>query len=81
MLYNEKREYFTVKEDNLIYNRGSLEKFCEVPRTRDEIADFLGLSSKTYAIQTYVNPLVEKGIIGLSIPDKPQSSKQKYFLI
>ena len=81
VLYNEKKEHFTAKEENLIYNRGSLEKFCEVPRTRDEIAEFLGLSSKTYVIQTYVKPLIEKGIIGLAIPDKPQSSKQKYFLI
>ena len=46
------------------------------PRNRKEICDYLGLTSTTYAIQTYVMPLVERGLIKLSIPDKPKSSKQ-----
>jgi len=53
--------------------------FCVTPKTRKEIADFLGLSSVTYAIQTRVLPLVESGKIKLSIPDKPKSSKQLYY--
>lgn len=53
--------------------------FCKIPRTRKEICDFLGLSSVTYAIQTYVMPLVEKGKIKLSIPEKPSSPKQMYY--
>ena len=53
--------------------------FCKTPRTRKEICDYLGLNSVTYAIQTYVNPLVEVGVIKLSIPDKPKSPKQLYY--
>lgn len=53
--------------------------FCRTPRTRREIAEYLGLSSVTYAIQRHVMPLVEKGLIHLSIPEKPGSSKQLYF--
>ena len=53
--------------------------FCKTPRTRKEICDYLGLNSVTYAIQTYVNPLVEAGVIKLSIPDKPKSPKQLYY--
>lgn len=53
--------------------------FCRTPRTRREIAEYLGLSSITYAIQRHVMPLVEKGLIHLSIPEKPGSSKQLYF--
>ena len=40
-----------------------------------------GLNSVTYAIQTYVNPLVEAGVIKLSIPDKPKSPKQLYYSV
>ena len=58
--------------------RGLVE-FCKTPRTRKEIADYLGLESISYVIKDYVMPLVEKGIIKLSIPDKPRSSKQLYF--
>lgn len=54
-------------------------EFCRTPRTRQEIADYLGLSSISYAIKDYVMPLVDKGMIKLSIPDKPRSPKQLYF--
>lgn len=53
--------------------------FCKTPRTRKEICEYLGLSSVTYAIQRYVMPLVERGIIKMSIPDKPKSLKQLFY--
>ena len=53
--------------------------FCKTPRTRKEICDYLGLHSITYAIQTHVMPLVSKGIIKMSIPDKPKSPKQLFY--
>ena len=53
--------------------------FCRTPRTRKEICEYLGLNSVTYAIQTHVMPLVEKGIIKMSIPDKPKSPKQLFY--
>jgi hypothetical protein len=55
--------------------------FCKTPRTRQEIAAFLGLSSVTYAIKRYVQPLVEKGVIRQTIPDAPGSPKQKYVVV
>lgn len=53
--------------------------YCKTPRTRKEISEYLGLSSVTYAIQTHVMPLVEKGEIRMSIPDKPSSAKQLFY--
>ena len=53
-------------------------QFLDVPRTRKEIVQFLGLNSATYAMNTYVNPLVERGLITLSIPEKPTSQKQLF---
>ena len=53
--------------------------FCKTPRTRKEICDYLGLNSVTYAIQTHIMPLVDKGIIKMSIPDKPKSPKQLFY--
>lgn len=56
----------------------NLLKFCSKPRSRQEIVDFLGLSSVTYAMKTYVQPLVDSGDIILSNPDAPQSRNQRY---
>ncbi len=55
--------------------------FCRTPRTRKEICEFLGLTSVTYAIQTHIMPLVEQGLIRLSIPEKPKSTKQLYYSV
>ncbi len=73
--YKESREEAAAIEEAA----EALVVFCKTPRTRKEICEYLGLSSATYAIQTYIMPLVEKGKIHLSIPDKPKSSKQLYF--
>lgn len=78
-LYKEsKNDYEDMSNDEEINN---LIVFCKTPRTRKEICDYLGLNSVTYAIQTYVNPLVEAGVIKLSIPDKPKSPKQLYYSV
>lgn len=69
-------------------NMGTLEQrediknllaFLKIPRTRKEICEYLGLTSVTYAINSHILPLVEEGLISLSIPDKPKSQKQLYY--
>ena len=52
--------------------------FCAEPRTRKEIADFLGLRSTAYAIKVYVMPLVAQNKLAMTLPDKPRSSRQCY---
>ncbi len=56
----------------------NLLRFCSVPRSRQEIAEYLHIKSVTYAIKAHVLPLVEQGLIALSLPDKPKSPKQRY---
>ena len=55
-----------------------LVEFCETPRSRDEICEFLNLKSKTYVVKEYVIPLVERGVLRMTIPDRPRSSNQRY---
>lgn len=56
----------------------ALLSFCSIPRTRQEIADFLGIKSVQYAMKHYVEPLILQGEILLSIPDRPRSRNQTY---
>ena len=76
-LYKDVMEQTAVEMDR-VDNRELL-LFCKTPRTRKEISDYLGLNSVAYAIQTRVMPLVERGIIKMSIPEKPKSPKQLFY--
>ena len=62
----------TDKEEELI-------RFLKVPRTRQEIADHLRIGTVQYAIQAYIRPLIEKGRVKMTIPERPRSQSQKYY--
>lgn len=53
-------------------------RFCETPRTRSELNQFLGLSSTTYGFNRYIKPLIASGDLLLAFPEKPGSKKQTY---
>ena len=56
----------------------ALLEFLRTPRSKKEIADYLGINSVTYAVKTYILPLVEEGIVEMTIPEAPGSRRQKY---
>lgn len=55
--------------------------FCREPRSRQEICTYLGLSSTSYVMQHYVQPLLNSGILQMTNPEKPKSRKQKYYTV
>jgi len=80
---NERGEFtvcFRLSDESTIKN-GEIDvvSFCKTPRSRKEIAEYIGLSSVTYAMKKYVQPLIDRGIIKLTIPGTPSSPNQKYY--
>lgn len=55
-------------------------KFCFEPKSKKEVLDKIGLSNRTERFNTHIQPLVNKGLINLTIPDKPTSPNQKYII-
>ena len=53
--------------------------FCKEPKTRAEIAEYLKLTTVSYAMQNYIKPLLEKGALCMTIPNHPRSKNQKYY--
>jgi len=68
------KEVFSGKERELL-------GFLSVPRNRQEIAEFLNIRSTVYAIQTYITPLIEKGLVRQTIPAKPKSPSQRFVAV
>ena len=60
---------------------GDLLTFCREPKTRQEIASFLGVKTVFYAMQHYVQPLIAAGKLAMTIPEKPKSRNQKYYTV
>ena len=55
--------------------------FCKTPRSRQEIASYLGIKTVFYAISHYVQPLLQSGQLAMTIPESPKSRKQKYYTV
>ena len=53
-------------------------EFCQIPRSRKEIAQYLGLKTVAYAMERYITPLLESGKLEMTRPEKPKSTHQKY---
>lgn len=77
IFYNKKMNEIKGKTED----EESLMEFCKTPRTRNEIMEYLGLKTTFYVTQNYINPLLEKGLLRRTIPDKPKSKNQKYYSV
>lgn len=52
--------------------------FCAVPKSKKELLELCGLSDRKNLTQKYLEPLLKDGLLTLTVPEKPTSSKQKY---
>lgn len=68
----------TIYKENTNNTNNSLLDFCSIPRSRQEISDFLGIGQNYYALNSAIKPLLASGDLELTMPEKPRSKKQKY---
>ena len=52
--------------------------YCQKEHSMNEIMAYLGYASRTKFSRKYVKPLIDAGLLVLTIPDKPNSRLQKY---
>lgn len=77
-LYNDTNRVWMKDKKGLAAREETLLAFLEVPRSRNEIATFLGINTVAYAMKTHIQPLVDAGLVRMTIPDNPRSHAQKY---
>ncbi len=70
-----------INEENNFTIEDKLLSYCKNPRTRAEISNYLGMKTIFYTMSKYIKPLIEKGKLRMTIPDKPKSKNQRYYSI
>jgi ATP-dependent DNA helicase RecG len=55
-------------------------EFCQIPRTRKELSEYLGIT-QYYLIKKYIEPLISRGKLAYSLPDKPKSKSQRIYTV
>ena len=78
ILHNEFQKKTPVDIKDSRKQESDLLEFCKIPRSRREITDYLGIKTVFYAMQKYVQPLLEEGKLTMTMPDKPKSHGQRY---
>lgn len=56
-----------------------IKEFCRTPRSREEIAAYLNIGSVYYLVTKYLRPMVDAGMLAMTIPEKQKSKYQKYY--
>ncbi len=54
-------------------------EFCKEPKSRKEIMEMLEVYNNTKNFERYIKPLIVEKLLLLDIPQKPSSSKQRYY--
>lgn len=52
--------------------------FCSIPRSAKEILDRKGLYNQSRARKKYIQPLLDMGVLEMTIPENPNDRNQKY---
>ena len=84
ILKNHAEEVETVVEETVPNTKADkdtnvLVRFCKEPKSRQEIAAFLGLKTIHHVSNTYIDPLVRENKLHMTIPEHPKSKNQKFY--
>ena len=53
-------------------------RFCSEPRKLPEIMEHVGLKHRSHTKSRFIDPLIERGFLRMTVPDKPRSILQQY---
>lgn len=65
-------------QDKKQKNIDEILRICKEPKSVKEIIEELNYKSASAFRRDYIKPLIENGLLRMTIPDKPSSRKQKY---
>ena len=76
--YDEKTDKKTTKKIKVKPQEKDVLNFCKDAKTLKEITTYFGFKDISTFKKNYINPLLEKGTLQLTIPEQPKNRNQKY---
>ena len=55
-------------------------EYCEVPQSLGEMMHLLNLKNRASFTRNYLRPLLDRGLLVMTIPDQPNNRHQKYVI-
>ena len=55
--------------------------YCEMPKSSKEIREYVGLSSKTYVVDSIIKPLLKAGMLEYTNKKSINARNQKYITV
>ncbi len=75
-LKNHWQRFVAADSDYSMEKDRSLTDYCQVPRSREELAERFGMNLKY--VTRYIKPLIERGKLKMTKPEAPASIEQRY---
>ena len=75
---NQESNQETPVKISLSKSQKDIANFCSVPRTAQEILDRLGVTNQSINRKRHIQPLLDMGVLEMTIPDNPKNRNQKY---
>lgn len=69
---------FQRQESFALQRRAAVTVYCQIPRSRRQIQEYLDLSDRQYFMDTVLRPLLKEGVLQMTMPDKPNDVRQRY---
>lgn len=80
-LFNQHIKTPPISKDTCSEPMQRILEYCIKPRSRREIAEYLGIGTPSYVVKKHLSPLLEMGKLRLTIPNAPKSKNQKYVTV
>ena len=55
-----------------------LVELCRTAQSTEQLLEATGINDRKWLAKNHLQPLLQRGWIGLTIPEKPRSPKQQY---
>lgn len=78
MVHNKKEAHQEISADEIERGQQKILLLCEQPRTRKDLMYMLDVASKKTFFRLYLKPLLESGVLQMTIPDQRSVSTQRY---